>query len=98
MVITDRPDGLSETLPKLLLRNYQKYGDRKIALRAKDRGIWKKYTWTDYYSIVEILAAAFLELGLQRDEKVSIIGENKPHVYWFELAAMVCGAPVVGIF
>ncbi|MGO9118939.1 MAG: AMP-dependent synthetase/ligase [Desulfomonilaceae bacterium] len=98
MVITDRPDGLSETLPKLLLRNYQKYGDRKIALRAKDRGIWKKYTWTDYYSVVEILAAAFLEMGLEREEKVSIIGENKPHVYWFELAAMVCRAPVVGIF
>lgn len=32
------------TLPKLLKRNYEKYGDNRIAYRKKDRGIWKSYT------------------------------------------------------
>lgn len=88
----------SDTLPKLLLYHYRKYKDSRIALREKDRGIWIKYTWADYYSIVERLAMAFIELGLQKNEKVAIIGENKPHVYWGELASLSCGAPVVGIF
>jgi len=91
-------DADMNTLPKLLLHNYERLQDRRTAVREKDRGIWKSYTWSEYYSIVESLAAAFLALGLNKDDKVSIIGENKPHVYWFELAAQACGAPVVGIF
>ena len=88
----------ADTLPKLFLYQYQKYGDSRIALREKDRGIWKKYTWADYYAIVSRLTMAFLELGLQKDDKVSIIGENKPHIYWFELASLICRAWAVGIF
>ena len=87
-----------ETLPQLLLHHYRRFGDSRIAIREKDRGIWKPYTWADYYSIVQRLTMAFLELGLRPDEKVAIIGENKPHVYWFELAALTCRAPVLGIF
>ena len=89
---------IADTLPKLLLHHYQRFGDSRIALREKDRGIWIKYTWADYYSIVQKLTMAFVELGLEKNDKVSIIGENKPHVYWYELASLVCGAPVVGIF
>ena len=88
----------ADTLPKLLAYYYKKYGDGKIAIREKDRGIWIPYTWADYYSIVQRLTMAFLELGIERNDKVAIIGENKPHVYWFELAALACGSPVLGIF
>jgi long-chain acyl-CoA synthetase len=90
--------GLPDTLPQLLRYQYRRFGDRRIALREKDRGIWKPFTWADYYAIVRRLTYAFLELGLQPNEKVAIIGENKPHVYWFELAALTCRAPVLGIF
>jgi long-chain acyl-CoA synthetase len=89
---------LPDTLPQLLRYHYRRFGNSRIAMREKDRGIWKPYTWSDYYSIVERLTMAFLELGLLPDEKVAIIGENKPHVYWFELAALTCRAPVLGIF
>lgn len=91
-------DASENTLPKLLLRHSERFHDRRVALREKDRGIWKTYTWSDYCAIVESLAAAFLAMGLRKDEKVSIIGENKPHVYWFELGAQICRAAVVGIF
>ncbi|MBT4643123.1 MAG: AMP-binding protein [Deltaproteobacteria bacterium] len=89
---------LPDTLPKLLRYHYHKFGTTRIAMREKDRGIWNKYTWSDYYSIVQQMTMAFVELGLQPDEKVAIIGENKPHVYWVELAALTCRAPVLGIF
>jgi len=89
---------LSGTLPKLLLRNCLRYGDSRVALREKDRGIWISYTWKKYFDIVSALALAFREEGLKKGDKVAIIGENKPHVYWFELAALSCGAVVFGIF
>jgi len=89
---------LPDTLPQLLRHHTRRFGETKIAMREKDRGIWKPYTWAEYYAIVERLTMAFLEMGLQPDEKVAIIGENKPHVYWFELAALTCRAPVLGIF
>ncbi len=87
-----------DTLLKLLRYQYRKYGDSKIAMREKDFGIWRKYTWSDYYSIVKYLSMAFIEIGLKKGDTVCIIGENKPHVYWFELASFACGAAVVGIF
>ena len=93
-----RKQELPDTLPQLLRHNYRRFGHHRIALREKDRGIWIPYTWADYYSIVQRLTMAFLELGIQPDDKVAIIGENKPHVYWFELAALTCRAPVLGIF
>src|SRR4030042_1214988 len=94
----EKAQGLPDTLPQLLRYQYRRFGDRRIALREKDRGIWKPFTWADYYAIVRRLTYAFLELGLRPDEKVAIIGETKPHVYWFELAALTCRAPVLGIF
>ena len=94
----EQKQGLPDTLPQLLRHHHRKFGDSRIAMREKDRGIWNKYTWADYYSLVHRLTMAFLELGLQPDEKVAIIGENKPHVYWFELAALTCRATVLGIF
>lgn len=89
---------LGGTLPKLLLRHYLRYGDSRVALRGKDRGIWISYTWKQYFDIVSALALAFREMGLRKGDKVAIIGENKPHVYWFELAVLSCGGVVLGIF
>lgn len=89
---------LPDTLPRCLRFHAQRHGASRIALREKDRGIWKPYTWKEYYAIVRQLTLAFLELGLEPGEKVAIIGENKPHVYWFELAALTCRAPVLGVF
>jgi long-chain acyl-CoA synthetase len=98
MAMPELRQDLPDTLPQLLRYHYRRFGDKRIAMREKDRGIWNKYTWADYYSLVHSLTMAFLELGLQPDEKVAIIGENKPHVYWFELAALTFRATVLGIF
>ncbi|MDY6852094.1 MAG: AMP-binding protein, partial [Thermodesulfobacteriota bacterium] len=90
--------GKEDTLPKLLLRNYRKFGVDGTAIREKNMGIWESYTWGDYYDIVRALALSFVEMGLEPHDKIGIIGENKPHIYWYELAAQSAGATVVGIF
>ena len=43
------------TLPKLLRRNYEKYGSDKTAMRFKDYGIWNEVSWEEYYQIVKYM-------------------------------------------
>ncbi|RLC07384.1 MAG: hypothetical protein DRH43_11780, partial [Deltaproteobacteria bacterium] len=93
-----RPIGKEDTLPKLLLKNYIKYGSSQVAMREKDMGIWQSYSWAEYYETVKYLCLAFISMGLKPGERVSILAENKPHAYWFELAAQAAGGVVVGIF
>jgi len=86
------------TLPKLLKQNYGKYGDKKVAMRVKDFGIWQTYTWKDYYEKVKYFSLGLISLGLEPGDKTSILGENKPQWYWAELAAQAAGGVVIGIF
>jgi long-chain acyl-CoA synthetase len=87
-----------DTLPKFLLRNYRKYGSGRVAIREKEMGIWQSHTWSDYYELVKYLCLGFISMGLKPGERVSILAENKPHAYWFELATQAAGSVVVGIF
>jgi long-chain acyl-CoA synthetase len=87
-----------DTLPKLLKKNAEKYGDRKIAMRVKDRGIWQRFTWKDYYEKVKYFSLGLVSLGMKRGDKVSILGENKPEIFWAELGVQAAGGTMVGIF
>jgi long-chain acyl-CoA synthetase len=87
-----------DTLPKLLRRNYQLYGDRKAALREKDLGIWKTYTWKDYYEHVKYFSLGLISLGMQPEDKVTIIGDNKPQWFIAELAAQAARGTAVGVY
>ncbi|MBN9655675.1 AMP-binding protein [Halobacillus sp. GSS1] len=86
------------TLPQLLLEKAEKEG-RKVALRQKNLGIWKEWTWRDYYREVESLALGFQEeFSIQAGERIGIIGDNRPHWIVTELAAQSIGAVPVGIY
>jgi len=89
---------VEDTLPKLLKRNCELYGDKRVAMRVKDRGIWQEYTWKDYYEKVKCFSLGLTSLGLKAGDKVSILGENKPQWYWAELAVQASGAVAVGIY
>jgi long-chain acyl-CoA synthetase len=86
------------TLPKLLKKNAEKYGDRRIAMRVKDRGIWQRFTWKDYYENVKYFSLGLISLGMKRGDKISILGENKPEIFWAELGIQAVGGTMVGIF
>lgn len=93
-----QPESYEEdTLPKLLCRNFRLHPEKE-ALRVKEKGIWKTYTWRDYYLAVREFALGLISLGLEPNDKVSIIGENKPEWYWAELAVHAGRGVVCGIF
>lgn len=88
----------ADTLPKLLVSGYQKYGDQKTAMRQKELGIWQSYSWADSYNHVRRLCLGLVSLGLQRGDKVCIIGDNDPQYFWAQLAVQAAGGVTVGIF
>ena len=87
-----------DTLPKLLRTNYLRFADRKTAMRHKSLGIWKKYTWEECYVKIRNFCSGLISLGMKRGDKVSIIGENEPELFWAELAIQAGGGVMVGIF
>src|SRR5699024_3462147 len=87
-----------QTLPKLLAERASKYGN-EVALRQKQYGIWNEITWSDYYNSVERFAIALEKnLNLVKDEKVVIIGENRPQWLIAQLATQVVGGISVGVY
>src|SRR3990170_1459261 len=87
-----------DTLPKLLLRQAERYGDRRPALREKNLGIWREITWRQYHDRVKHFCLGLIALGLQRGDKVSIIGDNRPEWQIAELAAQSAGGASVGLY
>jgi len=87
-----------DTYPKLVRANYQKWGDRKVAMRRKDFGVWNEYTWKDVFEHVKYLSLAFIAMGLQRGDRVCILGNNEPPWFWADYAVQAAGGIVVGIF
>ncbi len=91
---TEEPD----TLPKCLLHNCQRWGDREVAIRKKKYGVWNEYTWKQHYEHVKHFSLGLMSLGLDRGDKVSILGDADPEWTWAQLATMAAGGVVAGVF
>jgi long-chain acyl-CoA synthetase len=82
------------TLPQLLRRNAEVRADRP-ALREKDLGIWQSYSWRRYWEEVRDLALGLAAAGFKHGDKLAVIGENRPRLYFSQLAAMSLGGIAV---
>jgi len=67
-------------------------------MRVKHHGIWKEYTWRDYYEQVKYFSLGLISLGFGPGDKIAILGENKPQWFWAQLAAQIAGGAAVGIY
>jgi long-chain acyl-CoA synthetase len=87
----------ADTLPKRLLERARQTPDQ-VALREKDLGIWQEMTWRAYLDRVKLFSLGLRALGLERGDKVAIIGDNRPEWFIAELAVQAAGAASVGLF
>ena len=86
-----------DTFPKLVRRNAERFGHR-VAIREKDYGIWQAYTWRDYVDQARLIALGLASLGFARGDKIAIIGDNRPQLYWTVMAAQALGGVPVPIY
>jgi long-chain acyl-CoA synthetase len=85
------------TLPRWLQRNARELGDRP-AIREKDRGIWQTWSWRQYLDQVRDLALGLASLGFCRGDRLSVIGDNRPRLYWAQVAAQSLGGISVPVY
>jgi len=88
---------MPETLPQFLSYHAQETPD-KIAIRLRDYGIWQAVTWKEYYEHVKYFSLGLVSLGLNPEETIAIIGDNRPEWVMAELAAQSAGAKSIGIY
>ncbi|MGD2156381.1 MAG: long-chain fatty acid--CoA ligase [Anaerolineales bacterium] len=88
---------MAETFPQLLIEHARKHPD-KIALRERNYGIWQSISWREYLQKVKYFCLGMVSLGLQPEETIAIIGDNRPEWIISEMAAQSAGAKSIGIY
>ncbi|MGY3534276.1 long-chain fatty acid--CoA ligase [Bradyrhizobium embrapense] len=87
----------ADTFPKMLRLNAREHGG-EIALREKDLGLWREFTWNDYQTRTHDFALGMVELGLGRGDVIGIIGDNRPDWVAAEIASHAIGAMSLGLY
>ncbi|MGI9411364.1 MAG: AMP-binding protein, partial [Hyphomicrobiaceae bacterium] len=90
-------DAELNTIPKLLLRNAEKY-PRSPAYREKYLGIWQTWSWRETLAQVRDFALGLQMLGVAKGDTVAIIGDNRPRLYATFTAAQSIGALPVPVY
>src|SRR6185437_830845 len=90
-------EGTLDTFPKLLLDHARRRADHP-AIREKDFGIWQSWSWADSAREVEALAQGLAAMGFRRGDKLAIIGDNRPRLYWAITAAQCLGGIPVPVY
>ena len=97
MIETTRIDKTLDTIPKLLLDHAKRRGDSP-ANRHKNFGIWQSWTWSEVAKEVRNLACGLAKLGFKRGDKLAVIGDNRPRLYWSMVAAQALGGIPVPLY
>ncbi|MGH7047097.1 MAG: AMP-binding protein [Stellaceae bacterium] len=85
------------TLPRLLRRNAATMA-RHPAIREKRCGIWQTFSWAQYAREVEDFALGLAARGFRRGDRLAVIGDNRPRLYWAQLAAQCLGGVAVPVY
>lgn len=99
---TDRPTSPSvplsvNSLPALLRDIAGEEPDR-VALREKVFGVWEETTYSGYWEMVQIVGAAFMELGVGPGDRIAIHSENRKSWVYAEVGAHAIQAVSVGVY
>ncbi|MCC7047241.1 MAG: AMP-binding protein [Alphaproteobacteria bacterium] len=87
----------ADTFPKLLRYQAATRGDRP-ASREKSYGIWESWAWSQVRDNVRELACGLHVIGVKRGDKIAIVGDNRPRLYWTFVAAQSLGAIPVPVY
>ena len=84
----------------LLVRSQaEKYGDREV-FRHKDfeNDKWISTSWTQFSEQVELIALAFLTMGVREQENIATYTQNRPEGLIIDFAAYENRAVVVPLY
>lgn len=88
---------IEPTLPAVLVRRASQTPGA-LALRKKQLGRWKPYTWAEYAQRTAAVAAGLEKLGVGPGDRVAVLSENRPGWVFVDLAVQALGAVTVGVY
>ena len=91
------PEASQDTFPGLLLHQARVRPDRP-AVREKDLGIWQTWSWSQAREQVRSLACGLAAQGFKRGDRLAVVGDNRPRLYWAMMAAQVLGGVPVPLY
>jgi long-chain acyl-CoA synthetase len=86
-----------ETVPALFWHRVETRPD-KVAMREKDRGIWKAYTWGQYGEAAKAIGSGLIALGLEPGERAAILSDNNKEWLFCDLGVLCAGGVSTGIY
>ena len=90
-------NGQPSTFADYLVLNASRFAERP-AFRHKDHGIWKTWTWAQAFEEIRAYSMGLTELGLKAGDKIAIVGQNRPRLYWTFCAAQAIGAIPIPVY
>ena len=88
----------STTIADLLPKAIAKYGDRRAVMFKDDSGQWRTQTYDEVGETVRRLALGLIALGVEKGDKVAILGNTRVEWTYHDFAALTAGATVVPIY
>lgn len=89
--------GQPKTFADYLVLNARRFSERP-AFRHKDHGIWKTWTWSEAFEEIRAYSMGLKKLGIKAGDKVAIIGQNRPRLYWTFCAVQALGGVPVPVY
>ena len=86
-----------KTIPGILLERVAKAPD-DIAYRAKKFGFYHERTWLEFRDLIGACALGLKQLGLNRGDRLALMGDPSEEYVVCELAALALGAVTYGIY
>lgn len=88
---------VNDTLVKLVALHAREHGG-EIALREKDLGIWRTFTWEQVHARIRAFALGMTKLGVVPGEVVALLGDNRPDWLMGEVATHALRGMSLGIY
>lgn len=86
-----------DTLPKLVALHARQHPGL-VAMREKDFGIWRAFTWSQMHDRVRAMTLGLIQIGVGPGQVVGLIGDNRPDWVMGEVAAHALGGMSLGIY
>ncbi len=88
----------SATVADLLPASVDKYGDAPAIMFKDGTGAWITRSFADVGDTVRRLALGLIDLGVEPNDRVSILANTRPEWTYADFAALTAGATVVPIY
>ncbi|CAG1002246.1 MAG: long-chain fatty acid--CoA ligase [Rhizobiaceae bacterium] len=85
------------TMPQVLKHHAERQGEL-LALRAKERGLWRRTTWKGYFDTARRLAIGLYALGFRPGDRLAVASDDSPEWLYSDLAAQMIGGACLGIY